>query len=394
MDLDTFAWLRSDAGLAVLTAVVELLPEAGTPDEVRLVRAAREIEPDPERSTAALNQALLRRRAATKFGADAARMFFTSDALEQATHPRVAGHRAARLALAVEDGSVLDLGCGLGSDLIATSRAGLVAAGVDVDPLRVALASANLAALDLPGAVTTAEATSVDRSGFSACFVDPARRSARGREFGIEGWTPPWSFVLSVLERRGVAKVAPGIPHDVVPSDSEAEWVSLGGEVKEAALWSPDLSTCSRRATVIGAGGLATLTDEDDPGPTETREMCDFLYEPDGAVIRAGLVTAVAAGVDGGLLDPHLAYVTSAQAFATPFARGYQVLEEVPHREKPLRQLLRQRGIGRLTIKKRGVDLSPDKLRKRLALRGSNEATLVLARIGGGVRAWLVRPLP
>jgi hypothetical protein len=118
-----------------------------------------------------------------------------------------------------------------------------------------------------------------------------------------------------------------------------------------------------------------------------------FLYEPDGAVIRAGLVTAVAAGVAGALLDPRIAYVTSDQAFVTPFARGYRVVEELPYREKPLKAALRERGIGRLTIKKRGVDVSPELLRKRLAPAGDDEATIVLTRVAGEGTALLVEPL-
>ena len=94
------------------------------------------------------------------------------------------------------------------------------------------------------------------------------------------------------------------------------------------------------------------------------RALGAYLYEPDGAVIRAGLVTAVAAGVGGGLLDEHIAYVTSDASFRTPFARGYRVLEELPYREKALRAALRERGIGSLTIKKRGVDVVPDALRR------------------------------
>ena len=116
-------------------------------------------------------------------------------------------------------------------------------------------------------------------------------------------------------------KVAPGIPHDVIPDGVEAEWVSDGGDVKEAVLWAPVFATTDRRATVIGDGGLATITDEDDPfigQPRPVRELGAFLYEPDGAVIRAGLVTAVAAGVDGGLLDEHIAYVTGGRVVPHP----------------------------------------------------------------------------
>jgi hypothetical protein len=198
--------------------------------------------------------------------------------------------------------------------------------------------------------------------------------------------------VERLLRRDSCVKVAPGIPHELVPDGVEAEWVSDHGEVKEAALWSGRLATTARRATVIGEGGLATLTDEEDPG-AGVAPVGRYLYEPDGAVIRAGLVTAVAADLGGGLVDAHIAYVTSDEASSTPFARGYEVLEELPYREKALRAALRERHIGRLTIKKRGVDVVPDELRKRLDLTGDAEATIVLTRVAGSGTALLVRPL-
>ena len=393
MDLDSFRWLLTDDGQRLLAQATHAYADADG-DPVRAAAAVRRIEPDADRSAAALTQVQLRARAVAKFGDEAVRMYFTPDALEQATRPRVATHRAARLAAAAPS-SVIDLGCGIGGDLIAFARAGLTVAGVDLDPVRVAVAEANLAALGLPGAVRVADGTTLDLEGFGAVFADPVRRGARGRVFDAEGWTPPWPFVARLLERRAVVKVAPGIPHDLVPAGAEAEWVSEHGEVKEAALWSAYLATCERRATVIGEGGLATLTEEDDPyadGPRPVREVGAFLYEPDGAVIRAHLVTAVAAGVDGGLLDEHIAWVTGDAAYRTPFAKGYQVLEEVPYREKPLKAALRERQIGRLTIKKRGVDVVPEQLRKRLELRGENEATLVLTRVAGAGTAYLVKP--
>ncbi|MGZ6753069.1 MAG: THUMP-like domain-containing protein, partial [Nocardioides sp.] len=143
--------------------------------------------------------------------------------------------------------------------------------------------------------------------------------------------------------------------------------------------------------TVIGDGGLATLTEDDDPGAGVV-PVGAYLYEPDGAVIRAGLVTAVAAAVGGGLVDEHIAYVTADREVRTPFARGYEVLEELPYREKALRAALRERGVGSLTIKKRGVDVVPEQLRKRLDLRGDAAATVVLTRVAGAGTALLVRP--
>jgi hypothetical protein len=390
VDLDAFRWLLTDDGQRLLARATDVAGD----DPLRAQTALRRTA-DAEQVAAALTQATLRRKAVAKFGEYAERMYFTPDGLEQATRLRVAEHRAARL-VASSANTLIDLGCGIGGDLLAGARAGLTCAGVDLDPVRVAVAAANLAALDLPGAVTVADATTVDPSGFDVAFADPARRTGRGRSFDVDDWTPPWPFVERLLTRDSCVKVAPGIPHGLVPEGVEAEWVSDHGEVKEAALWSGRLATTARRATVIGDGGLATLTEDDAPplgeGGVEVRAVGGFLYEPDGAVIRAGLVTAVAAGVGGGLVDEHIAYVTSDESFRTPFARGYQVVDELPYREKALRAALRERGIGSLTIKKRGVDIVPEELRKRLALVGDDEATIVLTRVAGRGTVLLVRP--
>ncbi len=388
MDLPTFAWLLTDQGQDLLARAVVATEDPGASElgvQAELRRTA-----SPEQVATALTQAELRRRAVTKFGDLAHRMYFTPEGLEQATRLSVATHRSGRLEAAMCR-SVVDLGCGIGGDLVAFARAGITAAGVDVDPLRVAVAEANLAALGLGGAVRVADATTIDTTPFDVAFADPARRSARGRTFRVEEWTPPWSFVETLLTRDSCVKVAPGVPHALIPDGVEAEWVSDRGEVKEAALWSGRLASAVRRATVIGEQGLATLTDEDDPG-AHVAAPGRYLYEPDGAVIRAGLVTAVAAGVQGWLVDRRIAYVASDHSYRTPFARSYRILEELPYREKQLRSALRARGIGSLTIKKRGVDVSPERLRQRLALRGDEAGTLVLTRAGGEGVALLVAP--
>ena len=390
MDIDAFRWLLTPEGQSLLDRATLLYDEPGGTDPVRTTTVLRK-EASPEHAAAALTQVELRDRAVAKFGDLASSMYFTPDGLEQATRLRVGEHRAARLAAAAPS-SVLDLGCGIGGDLVAFARAGMTAAGVDQDPLRVAVASANLDALGVGGAVQVADGTTLDLSGFGVVFADPARRTARGRVFDLDSYDPPWSFVEELLRRPSCVKVAPGIAHDVVPAGVEAEWVSDEGDVKEAALWSEKLATARRRATVIRSTGLASLTDEDDPGEKSVRPVQRFLYEPDGAVIRAGLVTAVAAGVRGGLVDEHIAYVTAEQPFTTPFARSYEVLETLPYKEKALRAALRERNIGSLTIKKRGVNVVPDELRKRLALHGDEEATVVLTRVAGKGTALLVRP--
>ena len=390
MELETFRWLLTDEGQALLAAATAA---EGTPLQVQ--RSLRETSPGSteekaERVAAALGQVELgngpRRSSATT------RRGCTSPATDSSRPPgrpsRGTAHPAspwsARPSSTSPAASV--------ATWSAFARAGLTTAGIDLDPLRVEMARANLAALGLGGAVQVGDATSLDVTPFATAYADPARRSARGRSFRADDWTPPWSFAESLLTGRACIKVAPGIPHSLVPDRAEAEWVSDAGEVKEAVIWSPTLATVARRATVIGRGGLATLTDEDDPG-AGVGGVGRFLYEPDGAVIRAGLVTAVAAGVEGHLVDRKIAYVSSDAAFHTPFARSYRVVEELPYREKQLRAALRERNVGTLTIKKRGVDIAPEQLRQRLALRGHEVATLVLTRVAGEGTALLVEPL-
>ncbi|WP_199521177.1 class I SAM-dependent methyltransferase [Jiangella anatolica] len=390
MQTATFDALRSAAGAALLA---QATAAHGREDEFALgTRLRRDHEPDLV--AAALTQARLRARAADKFDpADAERMFFTVDGYEQATRVAVARHRASRLAATLGAGAaVADLCCGIGGDLVELARAGLTVTGVEADELTAAVAAANVAALEVDARVVHGDATTVDRAAYAAVVCDPARRGGRGRVFDPDAYRPPWSFVLSLLAETACVKVAPGLPHERIPAGVEAEWVSERGEVKEAALWSGGLARdgVERRATLLPSG--ATLTDRDDPGPS-VRPLGGYLYEPDGAVIRAGLVTAAAALVGGGLLDPSIAYVTADAAVGTPFARGYRVVDTLPYDVKALRRYVRAQDIGVLTVKKRGVGVEPERLRAAVRPRGERAATFVVTRIAGAATVIVADPL-
>ncbi len=217
-------------------------------------------------------------------------------------------------------------------------------------------------------------------------FIDPARRDGRGRTFSTADLQPPWDWVRHLLEGRAVAKVMPGLAHDAVPHGVEAEWVSDGGDLVEACLWGAPFATATRRATVLPSGNglvaVGELAALGQPGA--------YIYEPDDAVIRSGLVGELAADIGGWLMDAKIAYVTSDRAVTTPLARGFRVIDELPFREKPLKAALQVRRIGTLTVKKRGVDIVPEELVKRLKLKGPNPATVIMTRVRGEGRAFLV----
>lgn len=345
---------------------------------------------------AALTQTRLRQRGQAKFGADAERMYFTPHGLEQSTRTAVAGHRARRFAAAAP-GAVADLCCGVGGDALALLRAGLAVTAVDRDPLTCAVVRANAEALGLAERleVVCGDVTDVGAGGRDGVFVDPARRTARGRVFDPEAYSPPlsWALGTAAAGSPGAVKVAPGIPHEAVPPAAEAEWISDGGDVKEAVLWfdaaGGRVRPGARRATLLPSG--ATLTGRGLPDPP-VRPVGRYLYEPDGAVIRAHLVAEVAEELDGGLVDPTIAYVTADELRPTPYATAYEVTDVLPFHLKRLKALLRERGVGVLTVKKRGSAVDPEDLRRRVSPKGPHAATVVLTRVAGAPTMLLARP--
>jgi hypothetical protein len=126
----------------------------------------------------------------------------------------------------------------------------------------------------------------------------------------------------------------------------------------------------------------AALFGEGLPDPA-VRPVGRYLYEPDGAVIRAHLVAEVAAAVGGGLIDETIAYITADELRPTPYATAYEITDALPFSLKRLKALLRERGIGTAEIKKRGSAVEPEELRKRLRLEGVNSCVIVLTRVAG-----------
>jgi precorrin-6B methylase 2 len=379
VDVETLAALRTAAGLDALAAAAEV---AGA-DPLAAASALRARGVAPALAAAALTQVELRRRAAAKFGPPAARLFFTRAGLEQATRAVVADRRAARLAAAGVT-SLADLGCGVGSDALAAARHGIRVYAVDADPLTAAVAAANATAAGLAGLVTVAcaDAAGVPVEGYDAVFADPARRRAGGRVFNPGAWSPAWDFLAGLPGRVEctVLKLAPGIDHALLPPGAEGEWVSVDGDLVEAAFWCGPLASAPRRATVLPSGAQLT-------GPGTARAPLGgvgrYVYDPDPAVVRSHLVAEFAETVRGRLADPDIAYVYADAPAPTPFGRRLEITDVLPFSLKRLRALLRARGVGRAEIRKRGSALDPAQLRRDLRLAGPNAASLVLTRVAG-----------
>ena len=165
------------------------------------------------------------------------------------------------------------------------------------------------------------------------------------------------------------------------PDLASVEFISVDGEVREGVLWYGALREPGRRATLLPNG--ATLTEQPDRPDAAITSVKGWLYEPDGAVIRAHLIKELAAEIGGSQIDKTIALLTTEQHVETPFAKAYQVVDCFPFQLKRLKKYMREHKIGRLTIKKRGSPLDPQWLEKQLKPKGAAKAMLFLTQVAG-----------
>ncbi|MDD7916771.1 THUMP-like domain-containing protein [Actinomycetospora callitridis] len=385
--LDDVAYLASSAGREAVLRASELVGD----DRLRAVTVLRERLGD--RAAPVLETALLQARVRGRVPDG---WLLTADAAEQATAAPVAAHRASRLA----GRDVHDVTCSVGAELDALRHTASRLVGSDLDPVRLAMARVNVPSVPLVRADALAPVTRD-----TVLVADPARRTASGRRtWRPADFVPPLDELVEAAgtcPRRGAADVerpyrhahdvvvstAPGLDPALVPWAAEVELVSLDGRVREAALWSAGLATTRRRATVLSSRGPGwEVTDaEDDDCPVGPAG--EWIVDPDGAVVRAGLVRQYGARHGLWRVDEHLAYLTGDAP--PPGIRAFRVLEHGRYSEKTLRTTLRRRGVGRVEILVRGLDVDPNALRPRLKLAGSQEATVVLARLETGPEAYV-----
>lgn len=370
-------------GLALLDEVGEITSSGEVAKAVSRLRAAGH---SPDLVSAVVGQAHLRVKARSKFGEFAERMLFTRAGLEQATRLKVATLHAVRMRQA-DISAVTDLGCGIGGDSLAFAGAGLRVTAVDADAVTAAIAAYNLAPFGEDAAVTQGVAEeNVPHEG--AVWLDPARRTAghgETRRLSASDWSPSldWCFQVAGEHPTGI-KLGPGLDRDLIPDDVEAQWVSADGSVVELVLWSGALARDGiRRAALVVAGEQThELTAGADAEDVPVRQLGAFLHEPDGAVIRARLIGDAGRMLDAGMIDEHIAYLTGDEPVTSPFVQSFRVRETMPVHPKTINAALRAADIGRLEIKKRGMDIDPAAFRRRLTLKGSQEATLILTRVG------------
>jgi cellobiose-specific phosphotransferase system component IIB len=395
---DELIHLLTPEALMLLGSIGDLDAKA---DVVKLVSSLRAEGYHPSLVAAVLTQAKLRRRARKKFGDFTDGLLFTEEALEQASRLQAAALHAGRFRGA-EVSEVADLGCGIGAESLAFASVDLKVKAFEIDEVTAALATFNLGAFD-DVEVTHADVTELDLSQFEALFFDPARRELKrtsertARKFDPSEFSPNFDWVVEQARTKPTGiKLGPGHPHEAIPEDAEAQWLSIDGDLVELALWFGAVKRpkVSRAATLVDKNSRHEIVSENrESESAPVAELKQFIYEPDNAVVRSHLIAELAEQIDATLIAPQIAYLSSDEHIVSPFVRGFKVLDEMAFDRKKLKAYLRDKNIGTLEIKKRGADIVPEELRKELQLKGENAATLIVTRIGDAHRVLVAEPL-
>ena len=397
MTLDDCRWLVSDAATPWLARVREELADYHGPTAGLLSRLRKDLS--PERAHLVVEQVELRRRAREKF-ALADRMFFTRKGLEQATDEQVAMVKAARF----PTGAVADLCCGVGGDTLALARrtptqiASAELKAVELDPSVAVLAVANLWVHGCENmSVVTADAAAFSVADYAAWHIDPDRRAEGRRTSRVELCAPSLDALERLLTQNinAAIKLAPAAeapPHWC--EAAELSWLGSRGECRQQVAWFGTLARQAgqRSATIVDArGGERTVVGEpEDPIPVAPR-LGHYLYEPHAAVLAAKLSGAECREHSLAAVSSGIAYLTSDALIDEPACEAFEIRDVLPLDQKLLRAYFRERHIGRLEVKKRGVEIDPEKLRKAVIGAGDGEATLVVGRVHGAVQAIVAR---
>ena len=324
----------------------------------------------------------LRRKGSIKFSR-ADQMWFDRQGLEQSTSEGVARHKALRF-----QGSVWDLCCGIGSDALAQAINCEVMA-FDLNPAATLRTQWNAEVYGVDHRLQTRTADVLQLQGIAGLIhIDPDRRpGSSGRVSRIEDYVPGLEFLKAMMPRcrGGAIKLSPASNFGGKFPGAEIELISLHGECKEATVWFGDLASKSEfRATVLPSG--ATVAGHPLEVAVPVVPLGAYLYDPDPAVVRAGLVDLVADQLGLVRLDAAEEYLTSEQRIVSPFVQTFEVLANLPNNERDLKGWLRTSGIGPLEIKCRHIPTQADALRRRLPLTGSLQGVVIIARLNGKAR--------
>lgn len=393
IDID---WLNSQTGK-------NLIERASTFDDSLMATSTlRKTFPDLESELIrqAIEQSFLRKRVPEGVPPH---FLLTSEGLQQATRPLIAKFRAEYILKNYGKLNIVDLTCGLGFDSYFLANAGHNVKAVEQNFEIAKIAASNLGIFGIEVKCADAQNFQIP-SQTDLIFVDPARRKAGGaksilgqtkRELNPFQWSPPWDFVQELTaDFKVVTKASPGIKSEFI-EDWDAIWISADRDLVETMLISK--GTGKRSALIIAKDNRMFI---DGGIKTKPSPIGKYLIVPNSALIRANALNYLAEKLSAGLVNKHIAWLTTdaqiAADFEEPSAQVFEIEEICNLNERELAKKINSRGTGSLTITTRGVDIDPEILRKKVlknAVKGGPETVLAIFRDDKGPVVLICRRL-
>lgn len=375
--LDTLTFLASEKGQQALSQLTEFAPDFLNNDKNTLsILTNLRKSFSADQASALLSMSRLRYKAKSKFGDLAQILFFEETALEQASDPLIRSYRQAW----AKDAHLIDAGCSIGSDSLSFAQQAHSVLGLDIDELRLWIARYNASKTGLNPIFKAYDITLPLPDTYDHIFFDPARRDEKGKRiFNVDHYQPPLSIVQQWKAYNVLIKLAPGILDEQLSAyGGKLEFISVNGDLKEALLYLNE--ALAKQATLLQEDAVFHFQRQFEP-ELQIADPRGWLLEPDPALLRAGLVRDFANQYGATMLDETIAYLTRDTYLDSPWVRCWQIEDWMPYNLKKLRAYLQSRGIGQVTIKKRGVPFTPDQLQKDLKLKkGDRSCTLILTR--------------
>ncbi len=337
-----------------------------------------------------LNHFELQKRGRARFE-DAEKMVFTAKGLEQSSSEVMGKYHVRRAGKAAV---IADLCCGIGGDLmyLAENRKQVYAVDLDADTLLCARYNCR----KWTNIKYYQQAAETFQQKVHLIYADPDRRPQGNRKISPEEMQPTLRQLVELYFHKELCggmliKLAPVLNYRKVEKEyfgnrghyAEArcswEFISENGTVKEILLCLGDqASAVKRQAVLLPSGQILSGSGSEEVAVSGWQP---FIFEPDNAIIRAGLVQKLGVELGYQLLDQHLALLTGNEAVSETFGKLYRLSEVLPFNRKLLQKYLREKGIGELVIKTRGFPDTTEKLHKQFQLRGSGKMIMLIVRL-------------